>query len=84
LPNDHPLPSDGEFNEDTSFGMRPILPGSGIEFAKGIGGNRPREQFTIVIVSFNREQVLAVIIDKNKFIKLVVYTLSLFRIHWNA
>jgi hypothetical protein len=63
--------------------MRPILPGSGIEFSKGIGGNRPREQFTIVIVSFNREQVLAVIIDKNKFIKLV-YTLSLFRIHWNA
>ncbi|KAF7635512.1 Peptidase_M50 domain-containing protein, partial [Meloidogyne graminicola] len=58
IPNDHPLPSDAEFNEDTSFGMRPILPGTGVEFSKAIGGNRQREHFTILITTFNREQVL--------------------------
>jgi len=58
--DDSPLPSDAEFNEDTAFGMRPISPGSGMEFSKALGGNRPREQFTIVIVSYNRDQVLSV------------------------
>lgn len=57
--DDSPLPSDAEFNEDTAFGMRPISPGSGMEFSKALGGNRPREQFTIVIVSYNRDQVLS-------------------------
>lgn len=27
-------------------GFRPIEPGSGVEFSKALGGNRPREQFT--------------------------------------
>ncbi|KAL3084846.1 hypothetical protein niasHT_031731 [Heterodera trifolii] len=58
LPFAHFLPSDSEFGEDTSFGMRPVLPGSGQEFALALGGNRPREQFTIIILAYNREQVL--------------------------
>uniref|UniRef100_A0A1I8BLN0 Glyco_transf_64 domain-containing protein n=1 Tax=Meloidogyne hapla TaxID=6305 RepID=A0A1I8BLN0_MELHA len=58
MPNDYPLPSDSEFNEDVSFGMRPILPGSGVEFSKAIGGNRRREHFTILITTYNREQIL--------------------------
>lgn len=59
FPNDNFLPSDAEFNEDTAYGMRPILPGSGVEFSQSLGANRPREQFTIVIVSYNREIVLS-------------------------
>uniref|UniRef100_A0A914GS44 Exostosin-like 3 n=1 Tax=Globodera rostochiensis TaxID=31243 RepID=A0A914GS44_GLORO len=58
LPFAHFLPSDAEFGEDTAFGMRPILPGSGQEFALALGGNRPREQFTVIILAYNREQVL--------------------------
>lgn len=46
LPFMHFLPSDAEFSEDTAFGMRPISPGSGQEFALALGGNVPREQFT--------------------------------------
>uniref|UniRef100_A0A915P4J9 Uncharacterized protein n=1 Tax=Meloidogyne floridensis TaxID=298350 RepID=A0A915P4J9_9BILA len=59
LPNDFPMPSDAEFNEDVSFGMRPILPGSGVEFSKAIGGNRRREHFTVIITTYNREQILS-------------------------
>uniref|UniRef100_A0AC34GPT5 Uncharacterized protein n=1 Tax=Panagrolaimus sp. ES5 TaxID=591445 RepID=A0AC34GPT5_9BILA len=53
-----PLPSEAEFFNDTSSGMRPISPGSGVTFSEALGSNRPREQFTIVIVTFNRDQVL--------------------------
>ncbi|CAK5087028.1 unnamed protein product [Meloidogyne enterolobii] len=59
MPNDFPMPSDSEFNEDVSFGMRPILPGSGVEFSKAIGGNKRREHFTIIITTYNREQILS-------------------------
>uniref|UniRef100_A0AC35U0I7 Glyco_transf_64 domain-containing protein n=1 Tax=Rhabditophanes sp. KR3021 TaxID=114890 RepID=A0AC35U0I7_9BILA len=58
LIEDAVLPSEAEFFEETSIGMRPIGPGTGIEFSKALGGNRVREQFTIVMVTYNRDQVL--------------------------
>lgn len=39
-------PTEAEFFEDSAFGMRPIDPGSGREFALALGGNRQREHFT--------------------------------------
>jgi hypothetical protein len=52
------MPSDIEFDEETNAGMRPILPGSGQEFNLALGGNRVREQFTVVILTYNRDSVL--------------------------
>uniref|UniRef100_A0A1I7SX21 Exostosin domain-containing protein n=1 Tax=Bursaphelenchus xylophilus TaxID=6326 RepID=A0A1I7SX21_BURXY len=53
-----PLPSDVEFSEHLSAGMRPIGPGSGSSFSQSLGGNRIREQFTAVIQTYNRDSVL--------------------------
>jgi hypothetical protein len=42
-------------------GFRPLAGGSGgsgKEFSEALGGNQPREQFTIVILTYQREQVL--------------------------
>ncbi|KAI6232704.1 Exostosin-like 3 [Aphelenchoides fujianensis] len=58
------LPSGAEFDEAASSGMRPIAPGSGQEFSLALGGNRIREQFTIVILTHNRDDVLAVMLEK--------------------
>uniref|UniRef100_A0A0N5C454 Glyco_transf_64 domain-containing protein n=1 Tax=Strongyloides papillosus TaxID=174720 RepID=A0A0N5C454_STREA len=52
------MPSESEFYEDTNSGFRPISPGSGVEFSKALGGNRNREQFTVVILTYNRDQIL--------------------------
>lgn len=52
------MPSESEFYEDTNSGFRPISPGSGIEFSKALGGNRNREQFTVVMLTYNRDQIL--------------------------
>jgi hypothetical protein len=46
------MPSGAEFDEETSAGMRPILPGSGQEFSVALGGNRIREQFTGKSIGF--------------------------------
>ena len=46
--------------EGSSLGFRPIAGGcggSGKEFSENLGGNLPREQFTIVILTYEREQV---------------------------
>uniref|UniRef100_A0A915CW53 Exostosin-3 n=1 Tax=Ditylenchus dipsaci TaxID=166011 RepID=A0A915CW53_9BILA len=64
MAEDSPLPSEAEFSEETSLGMRPIAPGSGQEFALALGGNRPREQFTIVITTYNRDAVLAASLER--------------------
>lgn len=43
------------------MGFRPIGKGSGgagKEFSEALGGNYPREQFTIVMLTYEREQVL--------------------------
>ncbi|CEF63813.1 Exostosin-like 3 [Strongyloides ratti] len=52
------MPSESEFYDETNSGFRPILPGSGVEFSKALGGNRNREQFTVVILTYNRDQIL--------------------------
>uniref|UniRef100_A0A7E4ULF6 Glyco_transf_64 domain-containing protein n=1 Tax=Panagrellus redivivus TaxID=6233 RepID=A0A7E4ULF6_PANRE len=52
------LPSEAEFYNETNLGMRPIAPGSGDTFSEALGGNRPQEQFTIVIITYNRDAVL--------------------------
>ncbi|XP_063696402.1 exostosin-3 [Culicoides brevitarsis] len=60
LPFDPVLPSDAKF-KGSSMGFRPIGRGSGgagKEFSEALGGNYPREQFTIVILTYEREQVL--------------------------
>ncbi|KAF4528806.1 hypothetical protein B566_EDAN017309 [Ephemera danica] len=60
LPFDPALPSDAKFI-GSGLGFRPIghgAGGSGREFSEALGGNLPREQFTIVLLTYEREQVL--------------------------
>ncbi|KNC26170.1 Exostosin-3 [Lucilia cuprina] len=60
LPFDPVLPSEAKFL-GSHMGFRPIGKGSGgagKEFSEALGGNYPREQFTIVILTYEREQVL--------------------------
>ncbi|KAJ4429032.1 hypothetical protein ANN_26028 [Periplaneta americana] len=60
LPFDILLPSDAKFI-GSGVGFRPIGRGSGgagKEFSESLGGNNPREQFTIVMLTYEREQVL--------------------------
>jgi len=43
------------------MGFRPIgrgAGGAGKEFSESLGGNNPREQFTIVMLTYEREQVI--------------------------
>lgn len=60
LPFDPVLPSDAKF-AGSGMGFRPIgrgAGGAGKEFCESLGGNYPREQFTIVMLTYQREQVL--------------------------
>ncbi|CAG9772017.1 unnamed protein product [Ceutorhynchus assimilis] len=60
LPTDPILPSDAKFI-GSERGFRPIASGaggSGKEFSEALGGNSPREQFTILLLTYEREQVL--------------------------
>ncbi|KAJ8683504.1 hypothetical protein QAD02_019296 [Eretmocerus hayati] len=60
LPFDTFLPSDAKFI-GSEVGFRPISKGAGgagKEFSESLGGNYPREQFTIVMLTYEREQVL--------------------------
>lgn len=60
LPWDLPVTSDARFIGSVA-GFRPIAHGaggSGKEFSESLGGDRPREQFTIVILTYEREAVL--------------------------
>ncbi|XP_076059880.1 exostosin like glycosyltransferase 3 isoform X2 [Oratosquilla oratoria] len=59
-PDDPILPSEAKFS-GSQLGFRPInggAGGSGKEFSENLGGNSPREQFTIVMLTYEREQVL--------------------------
>lgn len=61
LPWDPPVTSEARF-VGSSAGFRPVgagAGGSGREFSEALGGDRPREQFTIVILTYEREAVLA-------------------------
>lgn len=60
LPFDVVLPSDAKFI-GSEHGFRPIgkgAGGAGKEFCEALGGNQPREQFTIVMLTYEREKVL--------------------------
>uniref|UniRef100_A0A158QRC2 Glyco_transf_64 domain-containing protein n=1 Tax=Haemonchus placei TaxID=6290 RepID=A0A158QRC2_HAEPC len=57
-------PAESEFYPDTNVGFRPIEPGSGVEFSKALGGNRVREQFTVVLLTYNRDAVLAASLER--------------------
>ncbi|KAL0895674.1 hypothetical protein ABMA27_011752 [Loxostege sticticalis] len=61
LPWDPSVTSEAKFL-GSAAGFRPIgagAGGSGKEFSEALGGDRPREQFTIVILTYEREAVLA-------------------------
>ncbi|KAK5966942.1 hypothetical protein GCK32_003964 [Trichostrongylus colubriformis] len=57
-------PTESEFYSDSNVGFRPIEPGSGVEFSKALGGNRAREQFTVVLLTYNRDAVLAASLER--------------------
>lgn len=60
LPTDPVLPSDAKFM-GSGRGFRPIgqgQGGAGKEFSEALGGNNPREQFTVLLLTYEREQVL--------------------------
>ncbi|KAE9420049.1 hypothetical protein Angca_005660 [Angiostrongylus cantonensis] len=57
-------PTESEFYPDSNIGFRPIEPGSGIEFSKALGGNRVREQFTVVLLTYNRDSVLSASLER--------------------
>ncbi|KAH9497700.1 Exostoses (Multiple)-like 3 [Dermatophagoides farinae] len=68
LPFDPVLPSESKFI-GSSYGFRPIgagLGGSGKEFSEALGGNQIREQFTIVILTYERENVLLLVLSHLK------------------
>jgi alpha-1,4-N-acetylglucosaminyltransferase EXTL3 len=59
-PWDPTMPSEAKFR-GSSLGFRPIAAGaggSGKEFSESLGGNLPKEQFTVVMLTYEREQVL--------------------------
>ncbi len=59
-PFESELPSDAKFL-GSPYGFRPVAGGSGgagLEFSQVIGGNRPTEQFTIVMLTYERDLVL--------------------------
>ena len=69
-PWDPILPSDAKFRagSGSALGFRPINGGeggSGKEFSQALGGNTPQEHFTVVMLTYQREQVT------NGFYKLI-------------
>jgi len=68
LPNDPLLPSEYKFiTSDSSF--RPIgdgLGGSGFEFSRSLGGDFPNEQFTVILLTFERKSMLMKILERLK------------------
>lgn len=61
LPWDPAVTSEARFL-GSAAGFRPVgagAGGSGREFSEALGGDRPREQFTVVILTYERETVLA-------------------------
>ncbi|XP_053211601.1 exostosin-3-like [Panonychus citri] len=59
-PFDPVLPSEAKFT-GSGYGFRPIgqgAGGTGKEFSEALGGNWPKEQFTIVMLTYERETIL--------------------------
>lgn len=65
-PLDPVMPSEAKF-KGSSLGFRPVakgIGGSGKEFQASLGGNIPREQFTIVILTYQREAVMVSSVER--------------------
>ncbi|CAG9537822.1 unnamed protein product [Cercopithifilaria johnstoni] len=63
--NEPPFPSQFEYGEGLEWGFRPIAPpASGATFSSALGGNRPREQFTVVLLTYQRDAVLASALER--------------------
>ncbi|KAM3723091.1 Exostosin-2 [Dirofilaria immitis] len=63
--NEPPFPSQFEYGEGLEWGFRPIAPpASGATFSNALGGNRPREQFTVVLLTYQRDAVLAAALER--------------------
>lgn len=81
-PFDGVLPSEAKFI-GSSYGFRPIgqgAGGSGKEFSEALGGNQAKEQFTIVMLTYERE---AVLIDSLSKLKGIPY-LNKVLVIWNS
>jgi len=62
------LPADAKFI-GSSYGFRPIgqgIGGAGKEFIEALGGNDAREQFTVVILTYERDAVLVNAVSRLK------------------
>jgi len=60
LPDDRTLPTDAQF-KGSSHGFRPVnggQGGSGKVYQESLGGNHPKEQFTIIMLTYERDEVL--------------------------
>lgn len=68
LPQDPISPSEHKFiSPETEY--RPIndgLGGSGFEFSRSLGGDQPNEQFTIVLLTYERNQILMRTLERLK------------------
>lgn len=67
-PFEHVLPSESKFI-GSGYGFRPIGKGeggAGKEFSEALGGNVPREQFTLVMLTYERENVLITALQRLK------------------
>ncbi|KAL4002697.1 Glycosyl transferase 64 domain family protein [Acanthocheilonema viteae] len=63
--NEPPFPSQFEYGEGLEWGFRPIAPpASGATFSSALGGNRPREQFTVVLLTYQRDAILASALER--------------------
>ena len=58
--SEYALPSEAKFY-DTSLNFDPVCNGAGgdgVEYQKALGGNYPREQFTVIMPTYKRDDVL--------------------------
>ncbi|CAI5443998.1 unnamed protein product [Caenorhabditis angaria] len=60
----HDPPAEAEFFPDSASAFRPIFPGSGTEFNRNLGGNRHKEQFTVVLLTFERDAELKAALER--------------------
>nr|KAG5692875.1 hypothetical protein BaRGS_002310 [Batillaria attramentaria] len=76
------LPSESKFL-GSGYGFRPVgqgTGGAGKEFSEALGGNAPREQFTIVMLTYDRETVLIQALQRLKGIPFMNKVLVV----WNS
>ena len=77
----YPLPSEAKFH-DAQLNFDPVFGGAGgdgVEYQRALGGNYPREQFTVVMITYKREDVLlkslARLLNQPNLHKVIYYCL---------